>query len=287
MQIDSIRGNRQRLDGGAMFGNCPRAVWTRWSPPDDENRIDLACRALLVREASGRTILFETGVGAFFAPDMRERFGIFEAEHVLLRSLEAVGVAASDVDVVVLSHLHFDHSGGALAPYVDGRALELAFENAHYVVGEKGYARATAPHPRDRTSFIPEFPALLEATGRVERVSGTTSSTLGPGYSFTYTDGHTPGLMLSRIECADPGPINFVSDLIPGVPWIHTPITTGYDRYPELLIDEKTETLERVVANNEWLFLTHDPGTAICRVTRDERGRYKAADERAELHVSN
>nr|MBC8341320.1 MBL fold metallo-hydrolase [Pseudomonadota bacterium] len=80
---------------------------------------------------------------------------------------------------------------------------------------------------------------------------------------------------------------NFVSDLIPGVPWIHAPITMGYDRYPELLIDEKIETLERVVANNEWLFLTHDPGTAICRVTRDERGRYKAADERAELHVSN
>lgn len=285
MKLDSIQGNSQRLDGGAMFGNCPRAVWARWSPPDAENRIDLACRGLLVREDSGRTVLFETGVGAFFAPDMRERYGILEAEHVLLSSLAAIGVAPEDVDVVVLSHLHFDHAGGSLAPWREGHDAELVFKNACYVVGEEGYKRAAAPHPRDRASFIPEFQGLLEATGKVERVTGNTSDTLGPGYTFSYSHGHTPGLMLARIECDEPGPINFMSDLIPGVPWIHTPITMGYDRYPELLIDEKTAMLERVVAHNEWLYLTHDPSTALCRVTCDERGRYSATDERAELHA--
>lgn len=285
MQLHSVLGNSQRLDGGAMFGNCPRAVWARWSPPDAENRIDLACRGLLIREDSGRTVLFETGVGAFFAPPIRERYGIFEDEHVLLQSLASLGVAPSDVDVVVLSHLHFDHAGGALAAWREDREMELVFENASYVVGDVGFARAMNPHPRDRASFIPGFPELLEATGRLERVAGPTSKTLGDDYRFTFSDGHTPGLMLSRIDTPDPGPLHFVSDLIPGVPWIHTPITMGYDRFPERLIDEKIEMLDRIIADGEWLFLTHDPGTAVCRVARDESGRYSPTDERARLHV--
>ncbi|MBW2722907.1 MAG: MBL fold metallo-hydrolase, partial [Deltaproteobacteria bacterium] len=125
--------------------------------------------------------------------------------------------------------------------------------------------------------------ALLEATGRLERVTGSTSVTLGAGYSFHYSDGHTPGLMMARIEADDPGPINYVSDQIPGVPWIHAPITMGYDRFPELLIDEKLETLERIASGNEWLVLTHDSNTALCRVQCDERGRYSAIDEHPKL----
>ena len=85
MQIFSVEGNTQRLDGGAMFGNCPRAVWAGWAPPDDHNRIRLACRSMLVREDSGRNVLLETGIGAFFEPKMRDRFGVQEPEHVLLR----------------------------------------------------------------------------------------------------------------------------------------------------------------------------------------------------------
>jgi len=286
MKLDSVLGNSQRLDGGAMFGNCPRAVWSRWSPPDKQGRISLACRGLLVREDSGRTILFEAGVGNFFAPQIRERYGILEDEHVLLASLAELGVAPGDIDVIVLSHLHFDHVGGALTAFEEGKDPALLFENARYVVGAEGFARAADPHPRDRASFIPEFPALLEATGRVEQVSGTSSETLGDGYTFFYSQGHTPGLMMTRIEARDPGPVNYVSDLIPGVPWIHTPITAGFDRFPELLIDEKTETLARVVENNEWLYLTHDPTSAVCQVERGEKGRYSATGEKPELRSS-
>ncbi len=291
MRIDSVPGNTQRLDGGAMFGNCPKALWQRWCAPDEANRIPLACRSLLVREASGRTILFETGIGAFFGPKLRDRFGVQESEHVLLRSLEALGVQAGDVDVIVLSHLHFDHAGGLLVPYQstpEGEAAPpaLAFPRASYVVGEVAWQRARTPHPRDRASFIPGLCDLLEGTGRLERVKTSTSTTLGEGFSFTLSEGHTPGLMLARIADGPEGPITFMGDLIPGAPWVHLPITMGYDRYPELLIEEKRAVLERIEAAGEWIFFTHDAEVAASKVRRDERGRFSAVEAQAEIHWS-
>jgi glyoxylase-like metal-dependent hydrolase (beta-lactamase superfamily II) len=283
MKLWSLEGNRQQLDGGAMFGNCPREVWARWSPPDQQHRIPLACRSLLVQEDSGRRVLFETGVGAFFEPKLRTRYGIVENEHVLLRSLEVIGITPEQIEVVVLSHLHFDHAGGLLSQWREGRSPELGFPNARFLVSEAAWRRSLQPHPRDRASFIPELPGLLEKSGRLERVSSERSELLGDRYSFSFSEGHTPGLMLTRIEASDPGPITFMGDLVPGVPWVHVPITMGYDRYPERLIDEKQRLLERLAVAGEWLFLTHDPNTAACRVRSDERGRFSATDERSSL----
>jgi glyoxylase-like metal-dependent hydrolase (beta-lactamase superfamily II) len=116
MQFWSIDGNSQKLDGGSMFGNAPKAMWSRWIAPDELNRIPLACRCLLVKDLDGRNVLFETGIGAFFEPALRERYGVVESHHVLLDSLAEAGVSHEDIDVVVLSHLHFDHAGGLLAP---------------------------------------------------------------------------------------------------------------------------------------------------------------------------
>jgi glyoxylase-like metal-dependent hydrolase (beta-lactamase superfamily II) len=283
VKVDSIEGNTQRLDGGAMFGNAPRALWSRWSPPDEHNRIDLACRSLLVREDSGRHVLLETGIGAFFEPKLRDRYGVQEAEHVLLRSLAELGVKPSDIDVIVLSHLHFDHAGGLLEPYDVSPQPKLAFPSARHVVSRAGWERAKHPHPRDRASFIPELPGLLEQTGRLEIVDGAHSTTLGEGYDFTYSDGHTPGLMLTRVATPR-GPVTFMGDLVPGVPWVHLPITMGYDRYPELLIEEKKRLLERIEAEDGWMFFTHDAKTAAAKVKRDERGRFGATEEQAQLH---
>ncbi len=280
MRLYSIEGNTQRLDGGSMFGNCPRVVWERWVPADEHHRIDLACRSLLVCEQD-RNILFEAGVGAFFEPKMRERFGIIEAEHLLVRSLAARGLSPEQIDVIVLSHLHFDHAGGVLRPWIETQgALELAFPNARYVVGARAWARAMDPHPRDRASFIPGLCALLEATGRLELVEGERSETLGQGYTLSYSDGHTPGLTLARVETPR-GPLTFMGDLIPGVPWVHLPITMGYDRYPELVIDEKRAMLERLVAEQGWAFYTHDARIAASKIgTRERRGKleYLAVD---------
>jgi len=273
----SILGNGQRLDGGSMFGNAPRALWQRWAEPDELNRIALACRALLVQE-DRRRILFETGIGSFFAPELRERYGVQQQEHVLLNSLGAVGLSHADIDVVVLSHLHFDHAGGLLASYEQDADPQLLFPNARYVVSRRAWERCCEPHPRDRASFIPGLPRLLETSGRLEIVDGERSATLGEAYPLHFSEGHTPGLMLSEIP-SDDGPIVFGSDLIPGTPWVHVPITMGYDRYPEKLIDEKRQLLEDLIARRGRLFFTHDGDTAMARVSLDERKRFVASEQ--------
>jgi glyoxylase-like metal-dependent hydrolase (beta-lactamase superfamily II) len=281
VKLWSILGNSQKLDGGAMFGNAPKALWAKWMPPDELNRVPLACRALLVDDLDGRRVLFETGIGAFFPPKLRERYGVVEGRHVLLDSLAEVGFSDADIDAVVISHLHFDHAGGLLAPYAEGEPPRLLFPKARYIVGREAWERATKPHPRDRASFIPELPQLLEASGRLELVDGETSPALGPKVRFHVSHGHTPGLLLAEI--GGDGGVVFCADLIPGRPWVHVPITMGYDRYPELLIDEKRRFLDEMLARGIRLYFTHDPGCAMARVTRDEDGRFATADEHAEL----
>jgi glyoxylase-like metal-dependent hydrolase (beta-lactamase superfamily II) len=279
MQLFSVEGNTQRLDGGAMFGNCPKVLWERWCPPDERNRITLACRALLVREPSGRSVLLEAGIGAFFEPKMRERYGVQEERHVLLDALASLGTSAADIDVVVLSHLHFDHAGGALAAWEQGAAPRLAFSNARWVVGRRAWERARKPHARDKASFIPALQGLLEDTGRLELVDGPRSATLGDAFALTFSEGHTPGLMLTRVEGAARGPVTFQGDLIPGAAWVHLPITMGYDRYPELLIEEKQAMLDRIIAEDGWAFFTHDASCAAARITRDAQGKYGVAEK--------
>ncbi len=277
----SVEGNTQKLDGGAMFGNAPRALWEAWAPPDERNRIDLACRSLLVRE-DGRWILFETGIGAFFDPKLRDRYGVEEPHHVLLDSLGQIGITDNDIAVVVLSHLHFDHAGGLLSPWEPETPSRLLFPNANYVVSREAWERACSPHPRDKASFIPEIQELLYNSGRLEVVDGNRSVVLGDDYPLHLSHGHTPGLMMTEIP-GDMGPVVFVSDLIPGRPWVHRSITMGYDRFSELLVDEKTRLIDDLSSRGGRVFFTHDPTCAIARVTVDERGRYGSMQGRPRL----
>ncbi|HET7542864.1 MAG TPA: MBL fold metallo-hydrolase [Polyangiaceae bacterium] len=278
LKASSVLGNSQRLDGGAMFGNAPRALWSRWAAPDEAGRIALACRALLLEDGT-RRVLFETGIGTFFAPELRERYGVVETEHVLLKSLAELGISDREIDVVVLSHLHFDHAGGLLAPFRASAAPELLFPRAQFVVGKQAFERAQRPHLRDRASYIPELPDLLQRSGRLRLIDteSDVSSLLGERVRFRETLGHTPGMLHARV-LGQLARLFFAADLVPGSAWVHLPITMGYDRFPEHLIDEKAELFPELVERCEFLFFTHDPRVAAARL-RMETGRYLPSHE--------
>lgn len=271
--LTTLTGNSQKLDGGAMFGNAPKALWQRWMPADELNRIDLGCRALLVQEDE-RNILVETGIGAFFSPELKQRFGVQEDRHVLLESLAAVGLSDADIDIVVLTHLHFDHAGGLLAAWQDGQPARLLFPNARLITGRRQWQRACKPHARDKASYIPELLYLLENSGRLHLIEETEHcELLGTDWRLHWSDGHTPGQLLPEVVMPG-GPVVFPGDLIPGAPWVHLPITMGYDRFPEGLIEEKEALLSDLFSRGGRLVFTHDPDVAMGRLTRDGKGRY-------------
>lgn len=277
VKATAIEGNRQLLDGGAMFGNAPRPVWERWIRPDEKGRIPLACRCLLI-ETDRLKILCETGIGAFFDPKLAERFGVQTPNrHLLLENLKAHGVTPDQIDFVILSHLHFDHAGGLLPTFAemqDGRR-ELVFPKAKFIVGRQAWERALHPHSRDKASFIPELTELLKASGRLILIpSDPLPAALQPYVEFLETEGHTPGQMHTLFR----GPkqkVFFCGDLIPGRAWVHLPITMGYDRYPEKLIDEKAAVYKRATSEDWLLFFTHDPVVAAAKVRAAEGGKFE------------
>ncbi|MAA80502.1 MAG: MBL fold hydrolase [Deltaproteobacteria bacterium] len=218
-------------------------------------------------------MLLETGIGAFFSPKFQRRFGVVEQRHVLLENLNALGLTHSDIDIVLLSHLHFDHAGGLLESYQESKEPDLLFPNATFICSNKAFLRACNPHARDKASFIPHLQRQLQDSGRLVLVEEEHCPLLGPDFRFIYSNGHTPGLLCTEIQ-TQIGPILFGADLIPGSSWVHTPITMGYDRFPELLIDEKTEILQSLVDRSGYIFFTHDHKVALARIVQDERGRF-------------
>lgn len=281
LQFWSLEGNRQWLDGGSMYGNAPRPVWEKWSPPDDLGRIELACRSLLVK-FNNQLILCEAGIGAFFDPHMAKRYGVESSDrHLLIESLEKIGYETKDIDYVILSHLHFDHAGGLLPTFneIQKSGYRIIFEKAQIIVGEEAWKRALNPHSRDRASYIPELTALLQKSSQLRIISKSNSfileKSLSDIISWTWSDGHTPGQMLTEIKTPRSS-VTFCGDLIPGIPWMHIPITMGYDRNPELLIDEKIKLYSHRTPKNSWFFFTHDPRFCASQFSQNEKGRIES-----------
>lgn len=251
-----------------MFGNAPSTLWKKWIKADEKEMIDISSNCLLVR-TENHNILFETGCGAYLSPDMRERFAVNEETHLLLQALEERGLSDSDISHVILSHMHFDHVGGLLSAWEPDRESDLLFPHALFVVGEDNFKRSKSPHMRDRASFIPKLSDKLQATGRlVLKRGGDRLEVDSLVIEFFQSEGHTPGMLVSRIQ-APGGTVIFTGDLMPGLPWVNLPITMGYDRFAEKLVDEKKQILDRAVAEDALLVFPHDAVHAAARVELD------------------
>jgi glyoxylase-like metal-dependent hydrolase (beta-lactamase superfamily II) len=221
------------------------------------------------------TILFEAGIGAYMEPKLRDRYGVDEPDHVLLKSLALKGITPADVTRIFISHLHFDHAGGLLNTWREGEEAELLFPHAKYYVGEEAWERATHPHPRDRASFIPALNRQLEQSQRLVLVKKDDVFAFDEfELRFFHSNGHTPGLLCADLRYGAERLV-YASDLIPGRAWVHLPISMGYDRFPELLIDEKKALLDPLARENAWLFYVHDPEFAVSKVQVDgEHGTF-------------
>ena len=173
-QLYSILSNSQKLDGGAMFGNAPKALWSRWTGADDTNRIDLACRCLLVIDGK-KKILFETGIGAFFEPKYAERYGVQGRGHVLLTNLNRMNISDADIDVVVLSHLHFDHAGGLLTAWEEDVPPSCCSPMPNY--GESKALGAPITLMPEIKPVCSDIQRLLEDSGRLRLIKAEFSAT--------------------------------------------------------------------------------------------------------------
>ena len=247
------------LDGGAMFGSVPKPLWSKTNPPDERNRIRLAMRCLLL-EGHGRRVLVDVGVGDKLSAKLADIYRIEHDVHTLERSLAGLGLSVGDVTDVVLTHLHFDHAGGATRR--DGERLVPRLPRARYYVQRRNWDNALAPNPRERASYMPEnFQPLMEA-GVVTLWDGVV--TPWPGVEIVTAEGHTRGQQLVRVGGAE-GALYFVADLIPTAAHVRIPFVMGYDVAAIETMAEKRALLERAAAENAWICLEHDPDIALGR----------------------
>jgi glyoxylase-like metal-dependent hydrolase (beta-lactamase superfamily II) len=264
--VTAIETGTFALDGGAMFGVVPKPLWERSHPADTRNRIRMSARAMLVR-GEGRTILVDTGNGDKYDAKFKEIYALDETVTDLERSLRAAGVAPADVTDVVLTHLHFDHAGGATRRTVGG--VEPAFPNARYYVQREHLAAALAPTERDRASFLHDDFQPLIRTKQLVQVEGERE--LFPGFRVITMSGHTTALQCPLIRDGH-ATLLYCADLIPLHSHCQLPWIMGYDLRPLVTLEEKRAVLTRAAAEQWVLFFEHDPDIAAGRVDRTERG---------------
>ncbi len=260
-----------RLDGGAMFGVVPRVLWEKIAPPDDRNRIRLAMRAWLVR-GRGRTILIDAGAGGKLDAKAGAMFG-FENVSSLEASLEAAGLGVADIDLVVASHLHFDHAGGFTTRDADG-GVRPRFPNARYSVRRGEWDDAIHPHERNRASYFAEnYVPLLEA-GVLDLVDE--DGEVAPGVRVRRTGGHTQHHQIVAIEDGGETAI-FAADLLPTAGHVPLPYIMAYDLYPMDTLAFKRGFLREAVERKYLILFEHDPDIAAGRL-REEKGKLRVEE---------
>ena len=259
----TIETGRFGLDGGAMFGIVPRPLWEKRIAPDERNRIPLQMRCLLM-VSSDRLILVDTGLGDKYDDKFAGIFGVDHEHSSLHRSLKKAGFSPDDVTDVIITHLHFDHCGGATT-----KEGGLVFKNAiHHVQGEH-WQWAQKPNVRERNSFLKENLAPLEASGQLSFTAGTQE--LFPGIEVFPVYGHTEAMQLVKISDSE-NTLVYAADLIPTHAHVPLAWNMGYDLKPLHTIEEKGALIQEGVTKGWHFFLEHDPTVEVMNVEQGERG---------------
>ena len=255
LELISLCDGFFHLDGGAMFGVVPKTLWEPRASADGRNRIRLAMRPLLVRGA--RTMLIDAGIGDKTAPKQAEIFGLERMRH-LDHSLAEAGVPPDAIDVVLATHLHFDHAGGFTARDETGRLLPR-FRRAQYIVRRGEWEDATAPNERNRASYLPENLTPLADAGVLQLIDQ--DATIMPGVRVRRTGGHTAHHQMVVIESGGQTAV-VVGDLIPTVAHLPEAWIMGYDLYPLDTLSVKRTLLREAVDREYLMFFGHDPAIA-------------------------
>jgi glyoxylase-like metal-dependent hydrolase (beta-lactamase superfamily II) len=266
--LDAIESCTFALDGGAMFGIVPKALWQKKQPADALNRIPLAARCLLIRTGR-RTVLVDTGLGELWPEKSREIFAISTADRNIDSSLRQLGLSRADVTDVILTHLHFDHAGGALDP-----SGSPAFPRATYHLQRRNWEWARQPSDRDRGSYRSEMFEGLSSAGVLHLIEGETE--LFPGVSVLLSEGHTVALQLVRVDSAE-GWLTYCADLIPTTAHLAPTWGMGYDLQPLVVVEEKKMLVAEAIEDRGILFFEHDPVVQACRV-REDQGQVAIAE---------
>lgn len=265
-RLHVLEAGLQRLDGGAMFGVVPKVLWERRIPADERNRIPLGLRCLLV-ETGDALVLIDTGVGNKEDEKFHSIYGIDNAGSPtrLEDAIRDAGFSPDDVDIVIDTHLHFDHAGGNTFRTEDG-AVELAFPRARYVVQRGEWEFAHSNNERVRASYLPDNFDPVERAGRFELVEGERE--IVPGVRVIPTPGHTPHHQSVLISSEGESAI-FLADLIPTAAHLPLPWIMGYDLEPLVTLESKRAVLERARSEDWLLIFEHDPVVAWGRLDRE------------------
>jgi len=266
MQLYTIDTGYFKLDGGAMFGVVPKSIWQKTNAPDDRNMCTWSTRLLLIEDGA-RLILVDTGLG-----DKQDAkfFGHYDlhGDDTLDKSLAKHGFSRSDITDVFLTHLHFDHCGGAIVR--QGDRLVPTFSNAIYWSNQKHWDWATVdPNPRERASFLKENIIPIQESGQLQFVEQ--GHKLTEHIDIRYAYGHTEAMMLPQISYKD-RTILYMADLLPSVGHIPMPYVMSYDVRPLTTMDERKSYWQEIVEQEYILFLEHDSVHECCTLQHTEKG---------------
>jgi glyoxylase-like metal-dependent hydrolase (beta-lactamase superfamily II) len=273
LTLTLVNGGNFRLDGGAMHGVVPKKIWSRLVSCDDDNRVEYATNCLLV-EGGGRRTLIETGNGDKFPAKERDIYGIDHDESAE-KNLRAVGVEPESIDVVVMTHLHFDHSGGTTKRAANGN-VEPVFKRARHVIQRGEYEDATHPHERNRASYLAENFAPLASAGLLQLVDG--AATVAPGVSVLPTPGHTAHHQSVLIDDGHGHKALFLGDVVPTALHVKLPFIMAYDLDVVGTLETKRALLGRAVAERWLVVFGHDKDTRAGYLGLDGKGQIVVAE---------